>query len=198
MTCVACVRSVETSLSNIFRQSISSTKHLALIPENLADVRRRTTRHPLLLPFALFSAMAALFLSSPASAGSFKAGGGMFFNNNEPGGGISVDLGDEGLALSPFVDYFGKSGSRFFSGGLNIVAKRAGGEQSKLYIGVGGGIASVDVEESSAGITGSASKTQALADFVLGIEFDLHDNIGGFLGRQIGNCGHGRRSSFPH
>ncbi len=156
-------------------------------------MRRRTTRQPLLLPFAFFSAMAVLFLSSPASAGSFKAGGGMFFNNNEPGGGISVDLGDEGLALSPFVDYFGKSGSRFFGGGLNVVAKRAGGEQSQLYICVGGGIASVDVEESSAGITGSASKTQAMADLVLGLEFDLHENIGGFLQvKWLGTFGGGR------
>ena len=156
-------------------------------------MRRRTTRQPLLLPFAFFSAMAVLFLGSPASAGSFKAGGGMFFNNNEPGGGISVDLGDEGLALSPFVDYFGKSGSRFFGGGLNVVAKRAGGEQSQLYIGVGGGIASVDVEESSAGITGSASKTQAMADLVLGLEFDLHENIGGFLQvKWLGTFGGGR------
>ncbi len=156
-------------------------------------MRRRSTRQTLLISIASFLAMAVLFSGYTASAGSFKAGGGIFFNKNEPGGGISVDLGDEGLALSPFVDYFGKSGFRLFGGGLNIVAKRAGGEQSQLYIGVGGGIASVDVEESSAGITGSASKTQALADFVLGIQFDLHDNVGGFVQvKWLGTFGGGR------
>ncbi len=117
----------------------------------------------------------------------------MFFNNYVPGGGVSVDLGDEGLALSPFVDYFGKSGFRFFGGGLNLVVKRAGGEQSQLYIGVGGGVASVNVEESSAGITDSASKTQAMADFVMGMEFSLNENLGGFLQvKWLGTFGGGR------
>lgn len=129
----------------------------------------------------------------PAWGGSFKAGAGILFNNNEPGGGVSVDLSDAGPGLSPFVDYFGNSGSRVVGGGLNVVAKRAGGAQSQLYIGVGGGIASVEVEETSAGITGSASKTQAMADFVLGIEFDLHENVGGFLQvKWLGTFGGGR------
>ena len=156
-------------------------------------MRIRTARHFVSLPFALVAATAVLFAFVPASAGTFRVGGGMFFNNNEPGGGVSIDLGDEGMMFSPFVDYFGNSGSRVFGGGLNLVAKRSGGEQSQLYLGLGGGIASVNAEESSAGITGSASKTQAMADFVLGVEFDLHEKVGGFVQvKWLGTFGGGR------
>lgn len=161
--------------------------------ENLADMRRSTTRYPILHTVAVFTAVALFLPHAPAWGGSFKAGAGIFFNDNEPGGGVSVDLGDAGLGFSPYVDYFGNSGLRVFGGGVNIVAKRAGGAQSQLYLGVGGGIASVEVEETSAGITGSASKTQAMADFVLGIEFDLHENIGGFFQvKWLGTFGGGR------
>lgn len=156
-------------------------------------MRLQSTRHSISLLFALVTATTVLSASAPASAGTFKVGGGMFFNNNEPGGGVSVDLGDEGMMLSPYLDYFGKSGARFFGGGLNLVVSRAGGEQSQLYLGLGGGIASVSVEESSAGITGSASKTQAMADFVMGVEFDLHEDVGGFIQvKWLGTFGGGR------
>ena len=161
--------------------------------ENLTDMRLRITRYSTLLPFVLVLAIAVLISCVPASAGTFRAGGGMFFNDNEPGGSISVDLGDKGMMLSPYVDLFGKSGSRIFGGGLNLVVKRSGGEQSQLYIGLGGGIASVRMEESSSGITGSASKTQAMADFVLGVEFDLRENVGGFVQvKWLGTFGGGR------
>lgn len=153
----------------------------------------RITPYSLSLPFAPVAAMAILLASVPVSAGTFRIGGGMFLNKNEPGGGVSVDPGDGGMVLSPFVDYFGKSGSRYFGGGLNLVFKRAGGEESQLYMGLGGGIASVNVEESSAGITGSASKTQAMADLVLGVEFDLRENFGGFIQvKWLGTFGGGR------
>ncbi len=153
----------------------------------------RITRYSNSPRLALLAAMVILLASVPASAGTFKVGGGMFFNKNEPGGGVSVDLGKEGMMLSPFVDYYGDSGSRVFGGGLNLVVKRAGGEQSRLYLGVGGGIASVRAEESSAGITGSASKTQAMADLELGVEFDLHETVGGFVQvKWLGTFGGGR------
>ncbi|MDE2998323.1 MAG: hypothetical protein OXU79_04505 [Gemmatimonadota bacterium] len=156
-------------------------------------MKLRITRRSISLPFALAAATVTLFASVPSSAGTFRVGGGMFFNKNEPGGGVSVDLGDNGMMLSPYMDYFGRSGSRFFGGGLNLVAKRAGGEQSRLYLGLGGGIASVNVEESSAGITGSASKTQAMADLVLGVEFDLLETVGGFIQvKWLGTFGGGR------
>ncbi len=156
-------------------------------------MKRRTATCAFFCSHAFITFTMLLLCCVPAWGGSFKAGAGIFFNNNEPGGGVSVDLSDAGLGLSPFADYFGNSGSSVFGGGLNIVAKRAGGEQSQLYIGVGGGIASVEVEESSAGITGSASKTQAMADFVLGIEFDLHENVGGYLQvKWLGTFGGGR------
>ena len=156
-------------------------------------MRLRTTRCSALPRLALLAAMGILLVSVSASAGTFRVGGGIFLNKNEPGGGVSVDPGDNGMTLSPFVDYFGKSGSRFFAGGLNLVFKRTGGEESQLYMGLGGGIASVDVEESSAGITGSASKTQAMADLVLGVEFYLHERVGGFIQvKWLGTFGGGR------
>ena len=156
-------------------------------------MRLRIARYSISLHFALVAVLAVLPRSLPVSAGTFRASGGMFFNNNEPGGGISVDLGDKGMMLSPYVDFFGKSGSRIFGGGLNLVVKRSGGEQSQLYVGLGGGIASVRMEESSSGITGSASKSQAMADFVLGVEFDLHENVGGFVQvKWLGTFGGGR------
>ena len=156
-------------------------------------MRRRTATCAIFRSHAFFAIAMVLLNCAPAWGGSFKAGAGIFFNNNEPGGGVSVDLSDAGLGFSPFLDHFRNSGSRVFGGGLNVVAKRAGGAQSQLYIGAGGGIASVEAEESSAGITGSASKTQAMADFVLGIEFDLHENVGGFLQvKWLGTFGGGR------
>lgn len=156
-------------------------------------MRLRMTPYSISLSFAIVAATAVFSAFVPASAGTLRAGGGMFFNDNEPGGSISVDLGDKGMMLSPFVDFFGKSGSRIFGGGLNLVVKRSGGEQSQLYMGLGGGIASVRLEESSSGITGSASKTQAMADFVLGVEFDLHEDVGGFVQvKWLGTFGGGR------
>lgn len=156
-------------------------------------MRLRIVPYSISLSSAIVAATAVLSAFVPVSAGTFRAGGGMFFNNSEPGGSISVDLGDKGMMLSPYVDFFGKSGSRIFGGGLNLVVKRSGGEQSQLFIGLGGGIASVRLEESSSGITGSASKTQAMADFALGVEFDLHENFGGFVQvKWLGTFGGGR------
>jgi hypothetical protein len=133
-----------------------------------------------------------IFAAGSADAGSFKIGGGMFFDNNIPGAHLSVDIpvGEGSFAISPFADFFHKSESKIYGGGLNALIKKPAGESSTFYFGAGGGLANVKVEASVPGATASASKTSAMANVVAGLEFGVSEKTSIFAqGKWIGTFG---------
>ena len=133
-----------------------------------------------------------IFAAGSADAGSFKIGGGMFFDNSIPGAHLSVDIpvGEGSFAISPFADIFHKSESKIYGGGLNALIRKPAGESSTFYIGAGGGLASVKVEASAGGATASASKTSGMANVVAGLEFGVSEKAAIFAqGKWIGTFG---------
>ena len=128
-----------------------------------------------------------------------KLGAGVHFDEQTPGIGLAYDISaSEGLvAFSPFVDFFSKSESRVFGGGLNLIVKRPTGEQGIIYFGGGGGIGSVtskrefdvDIGETTDQSleTVEASRTQAMVTVLVGLEFTTTERASVFLqGKWIG------------
>ena len=119
--------------------------------------------------------MTVLGSHDPASAGgAFKFGGGVFLDDNVPGINAAVDLPvREGIAsISIFSDVFSKSTTKIFAGGVNLLKKEARETADRnvtLYFGGGGGIGRVEVTVLSV----SASKVQAMADALIGMEYPL-------------------------
>ena len=133
-----------------------------------------------------------LWTGSVSAAGSFKIGGGMFFDNSIPGGHISIDIpvGEGSFVISPFADIFHKSETKLYGGGINALIKRPAGESSQFYIGGGGGLANVKIEVSAGTATVSASKTGAMANVVAGLEFGVGEKASIFAqGKWIGTFG---------
>lgn len=148
--------------------------------------------------FALcFTAM--LTASDAWAQHALKLGAGIHLDEQTPGIGLAYDISaSEGLvAFSPFVDFFSKSESRVFGGGLNLVVKRPAGENGIIYFGGGGGIGSVtskrefdvdigDTTDQSLE-TVEASRTQAMVTLLFGLEFATTERASVFLqGKWIG------------
>jgi len=129
-----------------------------------------------------------------AEGGTFKIGGGMFFDNNIPGGNLSLDfpIGEGKLALSPFVDVFYKSESKLYDGGLNLLWNFGSGDSGNFYLGAGAGVGYVDIGVGVPGASVSASKTQFAADVVAGFSFGSSESLSFYAqGKWIGVFGGG-------
>ena len=142
---------------------------------------------------------AMLATSTAWAQHALKLGAGIHFDEQTPGIGLAYDISaSEGLvAFSPFVDFFSKSESRVFGGGLNLVVKRPTGENGIIYFGGGGGIGSVtskrefdvDIGETTDRSleTVEASRTQAMVTLLAGLEFATTERASVFLqGKWIG------------
>ncbi|MCE2440716.1 MAG: hypothetical protein J4F39_14960 [Candidatus Latescibacteria bacterium] len=142
---------------------------------------------------------AMLATSTAWAQHALKLGAGIHFDEQTPGIGLAYDISaSEGLvAFSPFVDFFSKSESRVFGGGLNLVVKRPTGENGIIYFGGGGGIGSVtskrefdvDIGETTDRSleTVEASRTQAMVILLAGLEFATTERASVFLqGKWIG------------
>jgi hypothetical protein len=132
----------------------------------------------------------SMFLAagSASAAGAFKIGGGIYFEETTPGGHISIDIpvGEGSFMISPFADLFHKSELKLYSGGVNILMKKPAGESGQIYYGVGGGFSKVEVTDQGV----SVSKTEAMANGVLGFEFSVSDRAAIFLqGKYIATFG---------
>jgi hypothetical protein len=114
-----------------------------------------------------------------------KFGAGVHLDENTPGimAAVDIPLGDGVLGVSPFIDLFSKAGSQIISGGLNALIKKAEGK-AWVYIGGGGGFGYIksDAEYMGGGATQkvSASKTQGMANGIVGVEYWGSDKISVF------------------
>ncbi len=138
-----------------------------------------------------FTAM--LTTSTTWAQHTLKLGAGIHLDEDTPGIGLAYDINaSEGLvAFSPFLDYFSKSGSKVLGGGLNLIVKRPVGEKGLFYVGGGGGVGSVkDTQEFDVDIgettdlsveTVEASRTQAMVDVLIGMEFATTERASVFL-----------------
>ena len=116
--------------------------------------------------------LAALFCPGTSHAErTLKLGAGMHLDENTPGVNAALDIpfGESVLGVSPFFDFFSKSG-----GGINLLVKKAEGK-AWVYVGIGGGFANLRSEGSYIAANQSqqvsASKTQSMANTVLGLEY---------------------------
>ena len=135
---------------------------------------------------AIALCVVGLLSVSPAWAGgTFRIGGGVYFDETVPGGHLSIDIpvGGGKFAISPFADIFSKDILKIYGGGVNIMLKREAGEKSTVYFGAGGGVASVDVAK-------AGSKTQSMGNAVVGLEFSVGEKASIFVqGKWIGTFG---------
>ena len=145
---------------------------------------------------ALFAVSVAAMLTTSAAWAqhAVKLGAGIHFDEETPGIGLAYDINaSEGLvAFSPFSDFFTKSENTVFGGGLNLVVKRPVGEKGIFYFGGGGGVGSVtsvrefEIESETettapADERVEASRTQAMANVLVGLEFATTERASVFL-----------------
>jgi hypothetical protein len=149
--------------------------------------------HALIRVFFVACLTATFATSTAWAQHALKLGAGIHLDEETPGIGLAYDFNaSEGLvAFSPFLDFFSKSTNRVFGGGLNLIVKRPVGEKGIFYFGAGGGVGSVtstrefdvDIGETTDASLEKieASRTQAMVDVLIGMEFATTERASVFL-----------------
>ena len=150
--------------------------------------------HALIRVLLVIGFTAMITTSTAWAQHALKLGAGIHLDEETPGLGLAYDINaSEGLvAFSPFVDFFSKSETKVFGGGLNLIVKRPVGEKGIIYFGGGGGVGSVtstrefeiESEEETTAPTDErveASRTQAMVDVLIGLEFATTERASVFL-----------------
>ena len=103
-------------------------------------------------------------------------------SGSAPGGSLLLDypVGKGDTFVSPFFDFFSKSGSSIFGAGLNLGLKRPAGNGS-VYFGGGGGYGRIKSEGRVAGSVYSASRTQPVFNVFAGLEYNATERMGFFV-----------------
>jgi hypothetical protein len=115
-------------------------------------------------------------VDADAADNQLRAGGGLVFDGTVWGGGAAFDIGigDRPLAITPFLEYYSKSGLTLMNFGADItyVTGVADGK-ADVYLGVGAGMVRSSVDNSTLD-SGSA----LLVDVRGGLNYGITESVG--------------------